>query len=373
MKTSSIIDTLSDLINIKSYVSDNNDESKLGEFICNFLKEKTDLIIEKQIVEKDRYNIIAYKNKTPSVILFGHMDTVSPKIESRDSFKAREEGGKLYGLGSVDMKAGLAIMLETAVKFRTSDRIAYIFTVDEEYEFKGVRKLVKEYTFEPKYIVNLEPTDLEIFNGCRGVTEFSLTIHGKSCHAGKKEEGVNAIEKTYDFYKILQQEISKTDTEDLKSTLNLAYVNGGIINEQGIVESNANVVPNFCKSVGEIRIASNKINERFLKNCIFSIAKDLNVTVSDYKLKFLLSSMYTEKSELKNFETVLTDMGLDARYGNITKTGYFEVQQLQGHWGGDVIIFGPGPSSNAHKIDEYVDIESVIKAFEVIENFVKKQ
>lgn len=371
MGESSVLKTLKELIKIKSYVSDSNNEAKLGDYIYDYLTKNTNLTVEKQNVEKNRFNIIAYKTKKPKIILFGHMDTIPPKVESKEPFTAREDSGKLYGLGSVDMKAGLAVMLEIAAKYNTDEEIAYIFTVDEEYEFKGAKKLIEEYTLEPEYIVNLEPTDLKIYNGCRGVAEFSFNVHGESCHASKKDEGINAIEKTFELYDILQQEITKLNSKDLKNTLNLAYTNGGILDENNNVVSNANVIPNFCKSVGEIRVASPEIDETYLKDKIFGISSNLGVEISDYNLRFLLGSMYTDKTALKSFEEAVRDSDLKIEYGDVANSGYFEVQQLQGKWGGNVVIFGPGPSSNAHKVNEYVDLNTLYKTVEVIESFVK--
>lgn len=372
MSESAVLKTLKELIEIKSYVSENINEAKLGDYIYDYLTKNTKLTVEKQDVEKNRFNLIAYKTKKPKIILFGHMDTVPPKLESTEPFTAREDNGKLYGLGSVDMKAGLAVMLEIAEKYNTSEEIAYIFTVDEEYDFKGVKKLIEEYTFEPEYIVNLEPTDLKIYNGCRGVAEFSFNVHGESCHASKKDEGINAIEKTFELYDTLQQEIAKLDSKDLKNTFNLAYINGGVLAENNNVVCNANVVPNFCKSVGEIRVANPEIDGTYLKDKIFDIASNLGIEISDYSLRFLLGSMYTDKTRLKSFEEAVKESGLKVEYGDIANSGYFEVQQLQGNWGGNVVIFGPGPSSNAHKVNEYVDLDMVYKTVEVIESFVKR-
>ena len=65
------------------------------------------------------------------------------------------------------MKAGLAIMLSIAKRYKESDQIAYIFTVDEEYEFKGAYKIIEKYVFDPKFTVNMEPTDLKILSNAR--------------------------------------------------------------------------------------------------------------------------------------------------------------------------------------------------------------
>ena len=70
MKKYQAIDLLKQLISIPSYVSDNVNEIEVANFIFDFLSEKTDLTIEKQEVENCRFNIVAFKNKSPKSIKY---------------------------------------------------------------------------------------------------------------------------------------------------------------------------------------------------------------------------------------------------------------------------------------------------------------
>jgi len=373
MQTNSLQKNLIDLVNIPSYISPNTDESLLAEFIVKYLKKYSNLKIETQQVARKRVNIIAYNDLSPKIILFGHMDTVPPKVETKKPFSSFEEGNKLFGLGAVDMKAGIAVMLEIAKKYKTSSSIAYIFTVDEEYEFKGAYKLIEKYNFKPKFVVNLEPTNLKILNGCRGVTEFSFEVQGKSCHAGIKNSGVNAIEKTVELCNLLQQDISKFDSAVAVNSLNLAYLNGGILKESKEVSYSGNVVPNYAKCVSEIRLAKSEITVKYIEKKVKELAKKLNIKLLSINFKFFLGSMYTPKEKLQDFENVVTKSGVICDYLQISTAGYYEVQMLQEKWGGDIIVFGPGPVSMAHCANEYVEIDTVKKTLKVIENFIKKE
>ena len=373
MQEKHVIETLKELINIPSYVSESQNEDLLGNFIFNFLTTNTNLKVEKQIVEKNRFNIITYKSTSPKIILFGHMDTVPPKIETKNPFKSKEVGGKLFGLGAVDMKAGIAIMLEIAKKYKASNDIAYVFTVDEEYEFKGAYKLIESYNFQPNFIINIEPTNLKILNGCRGVTEFGFETHGKSCHAGVKYKGINAIEKTLELFDLLQKDISKFDTKNTVNSLNLAYLNGGILTKKEDVSYNGNVVPNYAKCVGEIRLADSRITKDYIRKKIKEISVLLKLRVSEINFKFLVGSMYTDKSKIKSFENSIKENHIGCEYAGINETGYFEVQLLQKKWNGKVIVFGPGPSLMSHCANEYVEIKTVIQTLSVIETFIKKE
>ncbi len=222
---------LKDLIRIPSYVDETHDERDVIKYVENFVKTNTKYKFVIQEVEGERKNILVFNKPNPKIALFGHMDTVLPKVESDMPFEPREEEDKLFGLGSVDMKSGLAVMLKLMTEIE-SDEIAFVFSVDEEYDFKGALKLKEIADFKPEFIVNIEPTDGKILNGCRGITEFSFKVFGVSAHAGRKEMGVNAIEKAVEITNLLQKKVTKMDLADGgKSSVNLAYIKGGILKE----------------------------------------------------------------------------------------------------------------------------------------------
>lgn len=179
------INILKDLIKIPSFVEKYTNENEIANYILKFIREKTKYKYYLQIVEGKRKNILVFNKPNPKIALFGHMDTVLPKAETNQPFEPRIEKNKIYGLGSIDMKSGLAIMLKLA-KETNNNELAFVFSVDEEYEFKGALKLKEFKNFNPKFIINVEPTDNKILNGCRGITEFSFVVHGKSVHAGRK-------------------------------------------------------------------------------------------------------------------------------------------------------------------------------------------
>jgi len=366
------ISLLKCLIEMPSFVGRGVDESKIGNFVYEYLKKNTNLKVEKQFVENKRFNIVAYKNLNPEVIFFSHLDTVPPKNPRSNPIKPMEKDGKIFGLGSVDMKSGLAISLSIANKFKNKENIAYIFSVDEEYEFKGAKILVEKYKFKPKLIINPEPTSLKILNGCRGVTEFTLKVHGKSCHAGSKYLGVNAIEKSVELFNKLQKEISKYDNEGGKNSLNLAGLNGGILRDKDQIVSSGNIVPNYASCVAEIRISNKKLTKKFIENKINSISKKIGVKVSDINFKFLMNPAFTPTINLKNFENILKENKIEPVYRDVNTAGYFEVQFLQEIWGGDILVFGPGPAEQAHQEEEYVDMDTIEKTERVFEDFVKR-
>lgn len=370
------IDILQDLIRIPSFVDPTHDESKLGEYVENFLRTQTKYRYITQIVDGSRKNILVYNKPNPRIALFGHMDTVLPKTETDSPFEPRVEGDKLFGLGSVDMKSGLAIMLKLAAEIE-SDELAFVFSVDEEYDFKGAMKLKEITDFKPEFIINVEPTDVKILNGCRGITEFSFKVQGKSAHAGRKEMGINAIEKAIEITNYLQKKVSELDVADGgKSSVNLAYLHGGILKgdtgEKVEVVGMGNVVPSYAEVVCEIRIANPKISKELVEKELNKISQEVGVIISDIKFKFYLGSMLTSKTDLVNFEESIKEVCGEVIYSDISLAGYFEVQMLQESWGSKCVVFGASLAGKSHMSDEYVEISSLERVEKVFRDFIYK-
>jgi succinyl-diaminopimelate desuccinylase len=272
------------------------------------------------------------------------------------------------------MKSGLAIMLKLAKEIN-NDNLAFVFSVDEEYEFKGALKLKEIKNFNPEFIINIEPTDNKILNGCRGITEFSFVVHGKSVHAGRKKFGINAIEKSVELVKIFQKELTKMDTIDGgKTTINLAYLHGGTLkmsNSQNVELSELGmVVPNYSKVNCEIRVANPKITQKFIQNKLQEIAQKLKITIDNFNFKFYFGSMLTPKSELKEFEKAIIQSKSKIKYADISLSGYYEVQILQENWQSKSVIFGPGPIGLSHSVDEYANINSIKKSEKIIRKYI---
>jgi acetylornithine deacetylase/succinyl-diaminopimelate desuccinylase-like protein len=367
---------LGDLVRIPSFVDGEHNEAQLAEHIRKIFLNSGRYQVNTQVVEGNRVNLIVHDGTPPKVVLFGHMDTVLPKLETDSPFDPRIVDGKLYGLGATDMKAGLAVMIAAALENRRPG-LALVFTSDEEYDFKGAIKLAEEVELHPKIIINLEPTNGEILTGCRGITEFSAEVHGKSAHASRKALGINAIEKAVELSHSLQANLTGLDLDSVNNSLNLAYLHGGVLQEKNPDGSNkisglGMVVPNFAEVNFEIRIANPLVTKDMVTAAINDIAKRLEIEVDNLNFKFILGSMSTPRSHLESFEQSVAACGLPIVYADINKSGFYEVQLIKEKWGCDVVAFGPGPREVCHSANEYVEVESVSRSQAVVNHFLRK-
>lgn len=365
------IEILEDLISLRSDVDDTGrNEGAVIDYIVDFFSKLKGWEIEKQEVLPGRYNIVATSSLSPELVWIGHMDTVP--VVSESQLQARTVDGKIYGRGSVDMKAGLALMLWLAQE-KAWKKTAFVFTVGEEYDFCGMEKFMQAYSnWCPGIVINPEPTNLRLSTQCRGVCEWKMTFKGKTAHAAKKEQGINAIEKSALFVSLLEERLSSYDSPSMKTTLNFAAIQGGV-EQNGELITRPNMVADTAYATLEARLASNKITKEVLENLANEVATQCDIGISSFEYAFLLPPMLESTGEQVDvFKGEVEQAGIALVQDNPSSSGYFEVALAQQAWNCPVILFGPGPVRQAHKEDEYVSIESMEKAQAVFLSYMEK-
>lgn len=364
------------LISIPSYCNQKTNEEKIGDFVFSYLKQFPFLKVKKQKVENGRFNIIAETSGSPNLFLAGHLDTVGPKQGwSKNQFKGIIEGSKLYGLGSNDMKAGVAAILDSINDFKKISNLSLLFYCDEEYNIKGIKKFINGYK---KKIGNLaviaEPTDLKISNAHRGLIEIRFSVQGKSGHAAYPNSGKNAINGIMTTLNSLQEWL-KNFTDPILGTasLNVAYIKGGLYqgrkNNEVVLGKEGNNIADFAEAIIDIRPTKQELRAEKIITWIEKFLKNKGYKLFDFKIRHNLGSLYTDSSKLKIFKQILKKNKLKIDYVNPSETGYGDSQLLQQKFNIPVIYFGP-KGANAHGIDEWVDINSVKKTRQIFSELI---
>ena len=123
-----------------------------------------------------------------TVMLIGHIDTVATgEGWDTDPFTPVEVGDRVYGRGAMDMKGGLAAILETLEyysqhKDEFTGCIEACFVSDEEGLSKGTYQLVEE-GITADYAIMAECRYDNVAIGFRGRFSFEVTVHGVAAHA----------------------------------------------------------------------------------------------------------------------------------------------------------------------------------------------
>lgn len=143
-------------------------------------------------------NLVARTNlgRPLRVILAGHTDTVA----ANGNREARVEGDVLWGVGSSDMKGGLAVMLQAALTFREpAVDVTFVFYAREEvaavHSGLGEIVAVRPDLLQGDLALLGEPTDGAIEAGCQGSVRLEVVLHGARAHTARAWMGRNAIHR----------------------------------------------------------------------------------------------------------------------------------------------------------------------------------
>jgi acetylornithine deacetylase/succinyl-diaminopimelate desuccinylase-like protein len=369
-----IVNLTKKLISIPSYVGSDSNEKEIGEFIARYLSKIKWLKIKKQKITKDRFNIIVTDGKPIKLLLIGHLDTVQPQKEWKTNpFKGPTKNGKIFGLGASDMKGSLACMIRAIEKSKPTSGLTVLFYIDEEYDFLGMKKFIKEYKnkIKPSLIISGDGGNLRFNNGCRGLIEITFKVRGQSAHAANPEAGKNAIEGAFEAIKEFKKALSQYSTPDLGiSSCNLAFLRGGLNrggNEGDKIRlgREGNIVPDFAEFVLDIRPASPNLKSKTVIKVIEDSLKRNGYQLLEAKVRHDLGAWITPKKDIKKIVSLFGK----PKFTDISKAGYGDTQMLWEAFNKiPCVAFGPGEINCAHKANEYVRISSLIKA----EKFFRK-
>ena len=177
------------------------------------------------------------------VIICGHIDTVAPGAPddwSVDPFGGEIRGGRLFGRGSLDMKAGIVAGLAALRALTDSDvepgGEAVLLTVPSEEDGGAGMLAAIRAGYVADMAVITEPTRLEIVTAQAGAITFRLTVAGRSAHAAYRLQGVSALEKLHVIHAALVEDERRRNDEEsdpamrslgLPYPTNLGLVRGG--------------------------------------------------------------------------------------------------------------------------------------------------
>ncbi|MGY1710690.1 succinyl-diaminopimelate desuccinylase [Geodermatophilus sp. SYSU D00758] len=193
------------------------------------------------------------------VVLAGHLDTV-PVADNLPS-RLDEAGGRLYGCGTSDMKAGDAVMLRLAGRFgvpgaQPAHDLTFVFYDNEEVDsaLNGLGRVAREHRgwLYGDLAVLLEPTDGEVEAGCQGTLRAVLEVPGRRAHSARSWLGENAIHGAAGVLATLAAHEARTVEIDgctYREGLNAVGIEGGVA---------GNVIPDVCRVQVNFRYAPDR-------------------------------------------------------------------------------------------------------------------
>ena len=280
------------------------------------------------------------------VVLAGHLDTVP--LASTPNLPTWVDGDLVYGRGTADMKAGVAVQLSLAAAVSEPVRdVTYVFYDGEEVESErnGLGRIGRNQPqwLEAGFAVLLEPTSAMVEGGCNGTMRVEVTVPGVAAHSARAWMGENAIHSaTAVLSRLTAYETQAIEVEGLvyRESLNAVLISGGVA---------ANVIPDRCTITVNYRFAPSKTvadAEGHLRELFTGY--DMRVTDAAGGARPGL-----DRPAAKDFVTMI---GSEPQ----PKYGWTDVARFS-ELGVPAVNYGPGDPLKAHSDDEHVPASQIVE------------
>jgi succinyl-diaminopimelate desuccinylase len=343
--------------------SESHHEAALADLVEARLRERAPSLA----IDRVAHNVVVRTQlgRDRRVLLGGHLDTVPANGGNE---VPRVEGNVLHGLGSADMKSGLAVLLRLAEELhadallgegaRAHHDVTLVFYEAEEVrdQFNGLGIVLREQAelLAADFAVLLEPTDGWVEAGCQGVLVAKAGFDGARAHAARPWMGSNAIHSASDVLaRIADHETDTVDVDGLqfRESFQVVGIEGGITGKH-------NVVPDRCTIT---------VNRRF--------APKYTPEEAEAQVRELLEG--ADDIEILQAQLAappnLTDPLVDEFVNGLSlpvrpKLGWTDVARFAA-MGVPALNFGPGDPEIAHTQDERVTRASIEQCHDALARF----
>ena len=370
-----VVELTQKLISIPSFVDKQHNETRLIEFLSEFFAAHVpSLAVEKQYINpsSERANLLIRGKGLPRLFVLGHIDTVQPT----DSWSTKPlepviQNGRLYGLGAADMKGSLAAFLCAVTQVEPShlDNLMILLYIDEEYDFAGMKRFLSDQTLSqslPDLILSLDGA-LTLLSGCRGLIEFSARLKGRSGHSSNPANGSNAITGAVKATDALEARIQDYRDPYLgNSTLNVAYLQGGVLEHQDGQEEwlrEGNVIPDRADITIELRTAHAELDADKARTLFAEEVAKQNLTIEQLEVRhnYGIWPVAYDSNKVDFLEKCYEISNLPFHKSDRLKSGFIDVQMITELVDSPTFVIGAG-GENKHGADENVAIDDLTKA-----------
>ena len=392
--TLDLVTTLSDLVSLPSVNPMGRDLSGpefLEHRVTDYLQalfEKLGLPYERQTVEPQRDNIVARLDgnlpldQPGAVIMFeAHQDTVPVDGMTIEPWTPVVDAGRITGRGSCDIKGGMTAMLGALARLAAErpagmPTIIMACSVNEEHGYSGAKAICElwkdghqgVFPRRPDVAIIAEPTELDVVVAHKGVVRWQCRTLGRACHSSQPQRGENAI---FTMRRVLA--VLETFQKDVAPslghhrlcehpTLSVGMIRGGI---------SVNTVPDECVIDVDRRLLPGEQPEEARQHVIEYIAAHSGVPAE----KIVHDPPYIAAPGLADEGNDAVAEKLCAAAREVTGNG--EIVGVP--FGTDAaafaaagvrsVVFGPGCIDQAHTADEWLDLEQLSRASEILYRF----
>jgi acetylornithine deacetylase len=290
-----------------------------------------------------------------------------------DPFRLKDDGDRVVGRGTTDMKGFLACILAAVPDFKKRNLktpIHLALSYDEEIGCLGVRPMIAEFggsLIKPRMVIVGEPTNMGVVDAHKGPVRWHVDIKGRATHSSMAQLGVNAIT----FAARLIGELERIETAlkaDVDARFDPPYATLQVTRMDGGTASN--IIPVSAWFGFEVRalprtdIAKVERDLRTFaqRRCLPEMRKvapeaDITIRQTNSVAPFIADA----DSELTALVLKLSGQNQTFAVSFATEAGLFQTG------GSAAIICGPGDIAQAHTANEWIAKSELVKCSAFLE------
>ncbi len=305
-----------------------------------------DMGLDHRLVTGDEHSPVVMASYGCGGVCFsGHLDVVPPG-DGWSREQGEVVGNRMYGRGTLDMKGPCMAMIATAkVLVERSIPFSLVFTTDEEVSMNGALAVAHESEIvDAPAVVICEPTGMLVVTREKGVFQFRVRTKGVNAHASMPEKGENAIIKMLPLLHELNTNNNiPAGTEEISCCVDV--IRGG---------SATNVIPNECTAEIDVRFPHTFDRESIHEHLLGSV---------DAPFEFELIQ-YLDPVKVDDDARCVRKM-LEIAGTDLWAVPYGTEMVRFARTNPNTFILGPGQVDLAHKPDEWIDLDQLVKAVDV--------
>ncbi len=393
-KKSEATELLSDLIRFPSLSG--TGEAEIQDFLADKFKAlglsvKLELLPEKikehpaytranqELDYSSRPNLYAFlpAESKESVILCAHSDVV-PAVDWPDAFEPKVEGDRVVGRGASDDKGQIvsiyfALLGLKELKLKPKKNIEVQVVIEEEVGGNGALAAVLS-GHKANGVIVLESTNLNICPANRGAVWYKIEVTGKPVHMGRIREGVNAVEKMAEVMKGLRRYeeklIAESDHPLFREYEQPVQVNIGTIKGGDWPAT----VAGWAEMEGGVGFLPNKRLEEVQEELRALLANFPDAWIKEHS-RISFPKLHNDAYETPVNDPLVTGLAESTGLSGLTPkvTGFIAScdARLYNRVGKmPAVVFGAGSIRDAHSRGENISITEVLKASEVLVNYL---
>jgi succinyl-diaminopimelate desuccinylase len=306
-------------------------------------------------VERDGDAIFARTEtgRARRVVIAGHLDTVP----IADNLPSRRDGEKLFGCGTTDMKAGIAVMLRLAAAVDApAHDLSWLFYDNEETDAarNGLGRVSRNHAdwLQADLAILMEPTANRVEAGCQGTLRALVVVPGRRAHSARSWLGDNAIHRSADVLAGLATYEPRRvviDGCEYREGLNAVRIEGGV---------SGNVIPDRCTITINFRFAPDRDEAAALAH-VQEVLAPYECVPTDSAPGAIPRLADAAAAEF------VTAVGSEP----VAKLGWTDVARFAA-LGIPAVNFGPGDPNLAHTREEYVEIPRIAECERILRSYL---